>query len=705
MNISPEFGDQLSSSPVSAKIKKWAESLLPFIIALVPTSIITVLSVSSPLILNGINLKIYDYYLLLSSAPASTDAPLIVNIDEKSLEEYGQWPWPRFLIAELLEKIRRDEPLAVGVDIMFPEPDRTSLAKIYKNIERHFDVNITEAQKIPEHLRDNDFLLADILRRGNFVASLYFTFGEQTSGQSCTVHPLNITTQYIGKATEEPGFLLQADGVICNLPIFGNAVNRNGFINVEADSDGILRRVPLLVKYQGKFYPHLSLATLIAALHPKTLLFKISQYGPSGLILDDRFIPLDQKGNLAVNLRAPTSSSTRAFEYVSAADLLNGKVPEKKFTNKIVFLGTSAVGLNDIHHMPGDYVFPGVEFHAHVVDNILGKTFLRSPQWATGAELVIIIMTGFVVAFLFFRFGVRVALLTFIISGIGLFHGSKLLFSSSGVFLSPLYPFLVLLLNFSLIYPIKLYSSERRRRKKKEEIALMQEAILEIITALTEARDQETGGHIRRTQGYIQIMAVELRKTEKYKKILTPEEIEVICKVAPLHDVGKIGVPDNILLKPGKLSAKEFEEIKKHTSYGKKIIEAALHRVGSNYFLEKALEIVYTHQEKWNGSGYPQGLSGEEIPLAGRIMAVADVYDALTSTRPYKIPVEHEEAVAIMDADSGTHFDPELIEVFLKVHERFRKISLQYAESAESAESTRAAQGVKTLGNPKMGTP
>ncbi|WP_446010848.1 HD-GYP domain-containing protein [Candidatus Electrothrix sp.] len=208
----------------------------------------------------------------------------------------------------------------------------------------------------------------------------------------------------------------------------------------------------------------------------------------------------------------------------------------------------------------------------------------------------------------------------------------------------------------------------------------MQEAILEIITTLTETRDQATGGHIRRTQIYLKIIAEELQQTERYKKILTPEEIEVICKVAPLHDVGKIGVPDNILLKPDKLSAKEFEEIKKHTYYGKEIIEAALHRVGTNYFLEKALEIVYTHQEKWDGSGYPQGLSGENIPISGRVMAIADVYDALTSKRSYKIPVTHDKAVTIMEAGKGTHFDPELMEVFLKVHERFREISMQYAD-------------------------
>jgi response regulator RpfG family c-di-GMP phosphodiesterase len=207
--------------------------------------------------------------------------------------------------------------------------------------------------------------------------------------------------------------------------------------------------------------------------------------------------------------------------------------------------------------------------------------------------------------------------------------------------------------------------------------------MLEIITALTEARDQETGGHIRRTQRYLQIMAEELQKTEKFQGAISSEETEIICRVAPLHDVGKIGIPDSILLKPGRLDRDEFEEIKKHTYYGKQIIEIALKRVGRNRFLEKALEIAYTHQEKWDGSGYPQGLSGEDIPLAGRIMAVADVYDALTSKRPYKKPVRHEKAVAIMQRDSGTHFDPKLIEVFMQVHESFREVAIKYAESEQ----------------------
>ncbi|MCI5119703.1 MAG: CHASE2 domain-containing protein, partial [Candidatus Electrothrix sp. AUS4] len=545
MSIPAESGDNPKPSLVQIKIRRGTGWLVPLMVSLLPTSIIALLSIAPFPFLNAIDLKIYDFLLLSTRSPASHNSPLIVDIDEKSLSKYGQWPWPRFLIAELLEKIQQDEPLAVGLDIMFSEPDRTSLTQIYKNLETHFNMKIPEAQKIPEGLRDNDVLLADVLRQGNFVTSLYFPSPNgQTPSNNCTVHPLHIIIhQDTKRATDLSDALGQGHSILCNLPTFDNAVAVNGFLNVEPDPDGILRRVPLLMKYHGNIYPHLSLATLIAATSPETIIFKTSQYGTSGLLIDKQFIPLDQQGNLSVNFRKANDASRRPFEYISAADLLDRTTPANKLSKKIVFIGTSAVGLNDIHDIPGEHTVPGVEVHANVVDNILNNTFLHPPQWGVGTELAIILFMGLTVAFLFFRFGIRGAILTFTFCGTGLFYGSKFLFSSNGVFLSPLYPALLLLLNFSLIYPIKLYISERSTRKKKEEIARMQEAILEIITALTEARDQETGGHIRRTQGYLRIMAEELQKNKRYSDILTNEEIEVLCKVAPLHDVGKIAVP------------------------------------------------------------------------------------------------------------------------------------------------------------------
>ncbi|MCI5142569.1 MAG: CHASE2 domain-containing protein, partial [Candidatus Electrothrix sp. ATG1] len=300
MSTSPDPGGQTLPDSVSATGEKRFESLLLFILALLPTSIIAVLSVSSLPVLSEISLKIYDSFLLSGRSTASANAPLIVDIDEQSLNEYGQWPWPRFLVAELLKKIQEEDPLAVGVDIMFSEPDRTSLSQIYKNIEAHFDIKIPEAQKLPKHLRENDSLLADVLRQGNFVTSISFTPDRQISDHNCTVHPLNIIIhQQTQKSSGDQEPLGQANRVICNLPLFDKAVSMNGFINVEADSDGILRKVPLLMKYQDKILPHLSLATLIAAFNPETLVFRTSLYGTSGIVFDEHFIPLDNHGNFA----------------------------------------------------------------------------------------------------------------------------------------------------------------------------------------------------------------------------------------------------------------------------------------------------------------------------------------------------------------------------------------------------------------------
>lgn len=633
-------------------------------------------------ILSDISLKIYDYYLWASRISATTGIPLIVDIDEKSLKEYGKWPWPRYRIAELLEKINFDQPAAVGLDIFFPDAEGTSLKNVRKTIENQFGISFRDSG-IPDYLFESEELLADTLAHGKFVPGMYLTFDGEESGQEstdrCFPVPLNITVKFAEGAAADQLPLITADGAVCNIPVLDDAVKMSGFVNTSPDHDGILRRVPLLMAYQGKIYPNLSLATVITALQPATQLLRVSRFGVEGIMLDDLFIPLDRKGFFTVRFRGPA----RTFEYISAADILNGNVRSGKFRNRVVLVGTSAAGLQDTHHMPFDSIFPGVEFHANIVDNILGRDFLLHPHWKEALETGIILLTGLSATVLFFRFGTWTGLLAFVLIGAGLFRGGEALFAATGIFLSPLYPVFSLICSFFLVYLMKFYRSEHRRRKRKQEFFLMQEAMLEIITALTEARDQETGGHIRRTQRYLQIMAEELQKTEKFQDALSSEETEVICRVAPLHDVGKIGIPDSILLKPGRLDRDEFEEIKKHTYYGKQIIEIALKRVGRNRFLEKALEIAYTHQEKWDGSGYPQGLSGEEIPLAGRIMAIADVYDALTSKRPYKKPVRHEKAVAIMQGDSGTHFDPELIAVFMRVHESFREVAIKYAESEQ----------------------
>jgi len=196
-------------------------------------------------------------------------------------------------------------------------------------------------------------------------------------------------------------------------------------------------------------------------------------------------------------------------------------------------------------------------------------------------------------------------------------------------------------------------------------------ATISVIADLVETRDETTGGHIERTQVYIELLVNEMLRSGIYKDELSAWDKSIFLSSAQLHDVGKIGISDLILNKPGKLTDEEFDIIKQHCDKGELVISQIIERAANDVFLHHAKKFAAYHHEKWDGTGYPKGLSGENIPLEGRIMAVADVYDALVSKRPYKEPFSHEQAVKIIQKDSGTHFDPQIVEAFLNVAEDF----------------------------------
>lgn len=213
---------------------------------------------------------------------------------------------------------------------------------------------------------------------------------------------------------------------------------------------------------------------------------------------------------------------------------------------------------------------------------------------------------------------------------------------------------------------------EEKVRERTRELVLAQDVTILSMASLAEARDRETGAHIMRTQEYVRLLAQGLRDHPRFRDLLTPSNIELIYKSAPLHDIGKVGVPDRVLQKPGPLTPSEFEEMKLHTLYGYNAILAAEQKLGSNSFLRFAREITYTHHEHWDGSGYPRGLQGEEIPVAGRLMILADTYDAMVSRRIYKEPIAHVEVVSQLVELSGRYFDPDVVEVFLCLSDDFR---------------------------------
>ena len=217
--------------------------------------------------------------------------------------------------------------------------------------------------------------------------------------------------------------------------------------------------------------------------------------------------------------------------------------------------------------------------------------------------------------------------------------------------------------------------------RRIKEIALIQEVSIVAMASLAETRDNETGGHLQRTQQYVRELAVELRGHERFRDFLTAENISLIVKSTPLHDIGKVGISDHILLKPAKLTADEFEQMKKHTILGHDAIVRAEEIIDQpETFLHFAREIALSHHEKWDGSGYPEGLAGEAIPVAARLMAVADVYDALISNRVYKQEFPHETAVTIIREGMGSHFDPAVAEAFLRLEKRFAEIGEQFAD-------------------------
>jgi putative two-component system response regulator len=223
---------------------------------------------------------------------------------------------------------------------------------------------------------------------------------------------------------------------------------------------------------------------------------------------------------------------------------------------------------------------------------------------------------------------------------------------------------------------------EQEVQRRTREVTAIQDVTIHAMASLAETRDNETGNHIRRTQHYVKLMAELLREHPRFGHFLDEETIKLLFKSAPLHDIGKIGIPDRILLKPGRYTAEEFEIMKTHTTLGRDAIQHAEDQLGITVdFLQLAKEIAYSHQEKWDGSGYPQGLAGDDIPISARLMALADVYDALISRRVYKPGMPHAQAVEIIREGRGAHFDPDICDAFLAHSERFLAIAAQFADS------------------------
>ena len=620
---------------------------------LVPTLAVAVLSLVRPDFLTRLEYSVYDRLVRAATPKAPDGRIVIVDVDERSLSTIGQWPWHRDTMAVLLGNIRALGASTIGVDVIFAEPDRGA------GEDRHPDA-----------------ALAQTLRDGRVVLGYALRFdGEPDQpelGNACAPNSLGLAVVQ-SRGDDDPYF--NATGAVCSLPELTAAAGAQGFLNAAPDSDGILRRAPLLLRFGEGTYPSLALATVAALTGTRDVSLRVEDANTTTLAVNGQRVPLDGKSNLLVRYRG----RKHTFPYVSAADIMQGRVAPGTFAGKLVMVGTTALGTREVVATPLDTLFAGVEVQATIADNLLQGDFIGRPEHATGLEALAVLVLGVLATLLVRRAGSTWGAAGAAVMMIAAWGGAVALLSAWGVFLSPLYPSLGLAAAFAAVTVAGMTAERRRADRAGREKADSQRLMVQTLLSLTGIRDAETGRHSQRTQRYARALATQLATHPTFRQALTPDRIELFASLAPLHDIGKVGVPDRVLSKPGPLTPDETREMRRHPEYGRDVIEKAEREAGvhDDVALTLAKDIVYTHHEKWDGEGYPRRLRGTAIPIAGRLMAVVDVYDALTTRRVYRMPVSHDEAVAIIAETSGTHFDPAVVEAFLEVSAVFQQLSIQ----------------------------
>jgi adenylate cyclase len=424
------------------------------------TAVFCLLFIHEPLFFRYFDQRFYDLVLRNEATTTHSPIPVIVDLDEASLGEFGQWPWPRYRMALLLEKIRQSGALAIGMDIVFAEKDRSSPCVMQKEIKKdlHLDIGFTG---IPPALMDNDVLFGDILAKGPYVLGYYFTFGSTPapSRLSCSLPPLKVSVVKESGSGDLEKYLYTPDGVVAPIAELAGLCPGAGFFNTVPDIDGVLRKTPLVVYWKETVYPSLALATLLQGLPDQQVLLKVSSGGIESMNVGGRVIPLDRQGCLHVHFKGPQ----KTFTYYSAGDVLADRLPAESFAGKIVFVGTSAAGLKDIKTIPLDTNYPGVEVHATIVDNILSGDFIRRPDWAPGLEFLLLILAGITTTVIITWTRSRFVLPVVMFMGGGIVYGAFWGFRQWSIVLSPIFSVLVLSANFSILTLLKFFISEKEK--------------------------------------------------------------------------------------------------------------------------------------------------------------------------------------------------------------------------------------------------
>ncbi len=429
---------------------------------LLATLFFAVLYMFTPNLFRQIDLMNYD--LLIRHLPGNHDSGrvVIVDLDERTLRRYGQWPWPRYRLAGLLERIAAAKPAVIGLDMIFPEPDRTSARRVLDDLDTFHGRRVTTVRP-PAELSDNDRVLAETLSRGTFVLGNQFHFdGSGNSAEQCVLHPLRVSFLQGGGIEGDPG-IPEGTGVLCSLPMLSEKAAATGFLNFSPDANGTVRRLPLLIRYKGNVHASLALAVVLRLGGADNLLLKKDGNSLRSLRYGATSIPVDEHGRLLVRFRGPKKTHT----YVSAADVMDGGVPSGKLQGRVVLVGTSAAGMAEWLATPFGSTFPGIEAHAAVVDNLLTGDLISEPAWSKGLVLLLVVIPGAALTLLFRFKGTVFCLVAMVLFAAALWLTTQQVFLHGGLFVGTTFPIASTVCSYVFLGALK-----HREQQKRAEYAL-----------------------------------------------------------------------------------------------------------------------------------------------------------------------------------------------------------------------------------------
>jgi adenylate cyclase len=599
----------------------------------------------------GVDRRIYDALSRPPSAPAPAARVAIVAIDDSSIAALGQWPWPRDVMARLVDRLGEMRANVIAIDLMWTEKDRDTSGSSPS----------TDAR-----------LAASLSRVPGTVVAHLMLFDDRQGDARCAPAMTHVVERQRGDAPVTAS-LFRSSGIVCALEPLLRSAAASGFINAGPDPDGILRRIPVLMAHGDDVYPSLALAAVQQATKSNRIDLEGRGDGSMWAAVGGQRVALDAGGRLL--LRYLGSSGT--VPKVSAAAVLDRSAPDDAVRDRIVFIGPTALGLGDVVSTAHDRRFPGVEVHATAAENLLSASAYSRPPSGEAIELFSAVAAVLVAVLLVIRLGIGGgAALMALLLAIG-WAGSYAAMRSMGVYLSPLFATMGGILALAAETAMTVVRERQRADTGERRNEETHRLIIQTLTSLTETRSPTTGRHARRTRAYARLLAAALAEDPRRLRIMTMDDVDRVAAVAPLHDIGKVGIADSVLNKPGPLNDEEWTEMRRHPDLGYQALISAetAARVHNDEMFALAKEVVRTHHEHWDGLGYPRGLAGSAIPLAGRIVALVDVYDALVSMRPYRNALPHDEAVRIIAGGRGTHFDPEIVDAFLKVQHAFRELA------------------------------